>query len=78
MIDTHSKEAWWKIEIFGSYAKGKQKEAGDLDVIAEFEENRMLQDSLSNTEKDWVYSNKIKKIIKRKITPIFTITYIVL
>ena len=26
-----------KIEIFGSYARGEQKETGDLDVIVEFE-----------------------------------------
>ena len=31
-----------KIEIFGSYARGEQKETGDLDVIVEFEKRKSL------------------------------------
>ena len=31
-----------KIEIFGSYARGEQKEASDLDVIVEFEKRKSL------------------------------------
>ena len=29
-----------KIEIFGSYARGEQKEKSDLDVIVEFEKKK--------------------------------------
>ncbi|MCW7080710.1 MAG: nucleotidyltransferase family protein [Candidatus Methanospirare jalkutatii] len=31
-----------KIEIFGSYARGEQKETSDLDVIVEFEKRKSL------------------------------------
>ena len=31
-----------KIEIFGSYARGEQKEKSDLDVIVEFEKRKSL------------------------------------
>ena len=31
-----------KIKIFGSYARGEQKEASDLDVIVEFEKRKSL------------------------------------
>ncbi len=31
-----------KIEIFGSYARGEQKETSDLDIIVEFEERKSL------------------------------------
>jgi len=31
-----------KIEIFGSYARGEQKEVSDLDVIVEFEKRKSL------------------------------------
>ena len=31
-----------KIEIFGSYARGEQKETSDLDVIVEFERRKSL------------------------------------
>ena len=31
-----------KVEIFGSYARGEQKETSDLDVIVEFEKRKSL------------------------------------
>ncbi len=31
-----------KIKIFGSYARGEQKETSDLDVIVEFEKRKSL------------------------------------
>ena len=31
-----------KIEIFGSYARGEQKETSDLDVVVEFEKRKSL------------------------------------
>jgi len=31
-----------KIEIFGSYARGEQRETSDLDVIVEFEKRKSL------------------------------------
>ena len=31
-----------RIEIFGSYARGEQKETSDLDVIVEFEKRKSL------------------------------------
>ena len=62
-----------KIEIFGSYARGEQKETSDLDVIVEFEKRKSLlelvgieqelEDNLGikidlHTEKSKIYKRK--------------------
>jgi len=62
-----------KIEIFGAYARGEQKETSDLDVIVEFEKRKSLlelvgieqelEDNLGikidlHTEKSKIYKRK--------------------
>ena len=42
LVSTLKKHGAKKIEIFGSYARGEQKEASDLDVIVEFEKRKSL------------------------------------
>jgi len=42
LISILKKHGAKKIEIFGSYARGEQKETSDLDVIVEFEKRKSL------------------------------------
>ena len=42
LVSILKKHSAKKIEIFGSYARGEQKETSDLDVIVEFEKRKSL------------------------------------
>ena len=42
LVSIMKKHGVKKIEIFGSYARGEQKETSDLDVIVEFEKRKSL------------------------------------
>jgi len=42
LISILKKHGAKKIEIFGSYARGEQKKASDLDLIVEFEKRKSL------------------------------------
>jgi len=42
LIQILKKHGAKRIEIFGSYARGEQKETSDLDIIVEFEKRKSL------------------------------------
>jgi len=59
-----------KIEIFGSYARGEQKETSDLDVIVEFEKRKSLLELVGiEQELEDVLGIKVDLLTRASISP---------
>ena len=59
-----------KIEIFGSYARGEQKETSDLDVIVEFEKRKSLLELVRiEQELEDVLGIKVDLLTRASISP---------
>ena len=59
-----------KIEIFGSYARGEQKETSDLDVIVEFEKRKSLLEIMGiEQELEDALGIKVDLLTRASISP---------
>ena len=60
-----------KIEIFGSYARGEQKETSDLDVIVEFEKRKSLLELVGiEQELEDALGIKVDLLTRASISPV--------